>query len=224
MKTQTQKIDNAQNPNRIKTVISLLSALRRDRGGETVQPRRQGEEPLLLQQAGGRVAIVGVLRLRLLLLEVMDGADAVEELAAALDLAADEPGAEGELVLVVDLEGAEEDGGQGCREGGGEGEGEGVHGGDVGLEEGAHLVDGDAEEEEAVGAHAAALQPRDVQEAADARLADAEDAVEAEAAVADVRVQVRDDLRAERDALARVAGAAAGGAGGAGGAGYGVAV
>lgn len=49
LKTQTQKIDNAQNPNRIKTVISLLSALRRDRGGETVQPRGQGEEPLLLQ-------------------------------------------------------------------------------------------------------------------------------------------------------------------------------
>lgn len=204
----------------------ICTSLRRNRSDEAVQPRRQGEEPLLLQQAGRRVRrLVGFLRQ--LLLQVVDAADAVEELPAALDLAADEPRAKGELVLVVDLEGAEEEGGQGGGGGrGGEGveEGEGVHGGgDVVLEEGAHLVHGDAEEEEAVGADLAAFQAGDVQEAADAGFAGAEDAVEAEAAVAEVGVEVGDYLGAERDALARVV-AGAGAAVAAGGAGYGVAV
>lgn len=152
---------------------------------------------------------------------MVDAADAVEELSTALDLAADEPGAKGELVLVVDLEGAEEDGGQ-RRDREGVEEGEGVHGRDIVLEKRAHLVHGDAEEEEAVGADLAAFQGRDVQEAADTRLADTEDAVEAEGAVAYVGVEMGNYLGAERDALARVVASAAAVA--AGGAGYRVAV
>ena len=151
----------------------------------------------------------------------MDAADPIEELPATLDLAAHEPRAEREPVLVLDLEGAEEEGGQ---RGGDCGEGvvRGRGGRDVGFEQGAQLVDGDAEEEEAVGVRLAAFQAGDVQEAADARLADAEDAVEAEGAVAEVRVEVGDYLGAEGDAVAGVAGAGAAVA--AGGAGYGMAV
>ena len=142
----------------------------------------------------------------------MDAADPINELPAALNLAAHQPGAERELVFVVDLEGAEEEGGQ---RGGGEGVGKGVRGRDVVFEQGAHLVDGDAEEEEAVGVDLAAFQAGDVQEAADAGLADAEDGVEAEAAVANVGIEVGDYLGTEGDAMAGVAGtaAAAGGAG-----------
>ena len=186
----------------------MTISLRRNSSDETIQPSRQGEEPLLLQQAGRRVCrIVGLLRL--LLQQVMDAADPIDELPAALDLAAHQPGAERELVFVVDLEGAEEEGGQR------EGVGKGVRGRDVVFEQGAHLVDGDAEEEEAVGVDLAAFQARDVQEAADAGLADAEDGVEAEAAVANVGIEVGDYLGTEGDAMAGVAGTAvaAGGAG-----------
>ena len=95
-----------------------------------------------------------------------------------------------------------------------------VHGRDVVLEQGADLVHGDAEEEETVWVGLAALQAGDVQESADAGLADAENGVEADAAVADVGVEVGDDLGAEGDALSGVAGAAVA----AGGAGYGMAV
>ena len=89
----------------------------------------------------------------------MDTADPIEKLPAALDLAANQPGAERKLVFVVDLEGAEEEGGQ---RGDGEGVGKGVHGRDVIFEEGAHLVHGNAEEEEAIWVALAAFQAGDV--------------------------------------------------------------
>ena len=118
---------------------------------------------------------------------VMDTTYTIKKLPATLDLTANKPGAESELVFMIDLERTEEKGRQ-C--GDGERVEKGVHSRDVVFEEGGHLVYGNAEEEKAIWVGLAAFEASDVKKPAYAGFTDAEDAVKAEATVADLGVEV----------------------------------
>lgn len=137
---------------------------------------------------------------------VVYAAHTIKKLLAALDLAAYQTAAKSELVLLVDMEGPEEKGGQ---RGDGERVEKGVHARNGVLEESGNLIYGYTEKKKAVGVVLAAFEGGDLEKAAYAGFTDAEDAVKAEAAVLGLGVEVGNDLGAKGNALAGVAGTAA---------------
>ena len=117
----------------------------------------------------------------------MDITYTIKKLPAALDLAVNKPGAESELVFMIDLERTEKKGGK-C--GDGERVEEGVHSRNVVFEEGGHLVYGNAEEKKAIWVGLAAVEASDVKKPTYAGFTDTKDAVNSEATVTDLGFEV----------------------------------